>query len=58
VKLWDVRCMSSQADAAANSAARPIPIWNWDYRYMRFPGTGWDMAHPDDASIQTYKVGV
>jgi WD repeat-containing protein 23 len=54
VKLWDVRRMSDASAAAAKSKERPLPVWNWDYRYMRFPGKGWDMKHPDDASLQTY----
>ena len=54
VKLWDVRRMSDASAAAAKTKERPLPVWNWDYRYMRFPGTGWDMKHPDDASLQTY----
>ena len=54
VKLWDIRRMSDASAAAAKIRERPLPVWNWDYRYMRFPGTGWDMKHPDDASLQTY----
>ena len=55
VKLWDVRRMSDASAAAAKTNARPLPVWNWDYRYMRYPGQGWNIKHPDDASIQTYK---
>ena len=55
VKLWDVRRMSDADVASTRCRVRPLPVWNWDYRYMRYPGSGWNMAHPDDASIQTYK---
>ncbi|KAJ7559677.1 hypothetical protein O6H91_04G096100 [Diphasiastrum complanatum] len=53
LKLWDIRKMSS---GPPNRSKLPkIPTFNWDYRWMEYPGMNKDIRHPYDQSLMTYK---
>ncbi|CAI5474415.1 unnamed protein product [Closterium sp. Yama58-4] len=54
MKLWDIRVMM---DPAAYEDLPPprIPFFQWDYRWMDYPGRGMRVAHPNDQSLMTYR---
>ncbi|KAG0570671.1 hypothetical protein KC19_6G179300 [Ceratodon purpureus] len=53
IKLWDIRKMTSGPTPCKK--AKKIPSFNWDYRWMDYPGMGRDVRHPYDQSLMTYK---
>eukprot|EP00741_Cyanophora_paradoxa_P017851 tig00021035_g17240.t1 len=53
IKLWDIRRMY---DAGQHARMAPYPRrFNWDYRWMQYPGVGRTVVHPNDISLQTFK---
>ncbi|GJP40494.1 hypothetical protein CLOM_g171 [Closterium sp. NIES-68] len=54
MKLWDIRVMMDAA-AYEDLPAPRIPIFQWDYRWMDYPGRGMKLAHPNDQSLMTYR---
>ncbi|GBF87871.1 hypothetical protein Rsub_00583 [Raphidocelis subcapitata] len=52
-RLWDVRRMRSPQEARELPPfARPL---RFDYRWQPYPASGYEVAHPYDSSIQTYR---
>ncbi|CAI5959549.1 unnamed protein product [Closterium sp. NIES-64] len=54
MKLWDIRVMMDHADYEDLPPPR-IPFFQWDYRWMDYPGRGMRVAHPSDQSLMTYR---
>lgn len=56
-KLWDMRRMVSPSAARTQQteARRSLPAYEWDYRWMRWPGEGYQVNHPYDQSLHTYR---
>lgn len=48
VKLWDLRKMKPR------QKPRRKPV-DWDYRWMNYPAQGFEVTHPDDTSLMTYR---
>ena len=59
IKLWDLRAMHSESQAAAVSTHAGVKRYHWDYRWMEYPPFGKTelayQAHPHDTSIMTYR---
>ncbi|GAX82117.1 hypothetical protein CEUSTIGMA_g9545.t1 [Chlamydomonas eustigma] len=56
IKLWDLRCcMLSEQEAKTLSEGHGVPRFRWDYRWMQYPGFGYDVRHPQDKSIATFR---
>ncbi|CAD7702144.1 unnamed protein product [Ostreobium quekettii] len=54
IKLWDLRKSVTEETLARRTAPR-LPQFHWDYRWSKYPGEGFDIAHPDDSSLMTYR---
>ncbi|CAI7817994.1 unnamed protein product, partial [Closterium sp. NIES-54] len=54
MKLWDIRVMMDHA-AYEDLPPPRIPFFQWDYRWMDYPGRGMRVAHPSDQSLMTYR---
>uniref|UniRef100_A0A7S0WVH0 Uncharacterized protein n=1 Tax=Chlamydomonas leiostraca TaxID=1034604 RepID=A0A7S0WVH0_9CHLO len=56
-KLWDVRAALRTEEQVSELRRGPqrVPRFNWDYRWMAYPGQGLDVRHPHDKSLMTYR---
>ena len=55
IKLWDLRQSLVPDLVAQGYDSAPVPRFRWDYRWMEFPGRGYDIRHPHDQSIATFR---
>uniref|UniRef100_A0A7S3VU90 Anaphase-promoting complex subunit 4 WD40 domain-containing protein n=1 Tax=Dunaliella tertiolecta TaxID=3047 RepID=A0A7S3VU90_DUNTE len=55
IKLWDTRKSLRSERETAMLPREGIPQFNWDYRWMAYPARGYDVRHPHDASVMTYR---
>lgn len=54
IKLWDVRKLVSEK-TLAKKRIQGLPHFHWDYRWNQYPGEGFAIKHPHDASVMTYR---
>ncbi|CAI7933830.1 unnamed protein product [Closterium sp. NIES-54] len=48
--------MTTATSPSATTLPPPrIPFFQWDYRWMDYPGRGMRVAHPSDQSLMTYR---
>uniref|UniRef100_A0A061S995 WD repeat-containing protein 23 n=1 Tax=Tetraselmis sp. GSL018 TaxID=582737 RepID=A0A061S995_9CHLO len=55
IKLWDLRKMSPANQHNMERQPINLPLFHWDYRWMDYPGKGFDIRHPFDTSLFTYR---
>lgn len=54
VKCWDLRAsLVSWVEAKRERTRTDVPSFDWDYRWMDFPGDGMEIKHPRDRSLLT-----
>ncbi|KAK9796237.1 hypothetical protein WJX73_006957 [Symbiochloris irregularis] len=55
IKLWDLRkCHSEHRAQQLQEQGGVRCSYQWDYRWMNYPGRGLDVRHPMDCSVMTY----
>lgn len=57
LKLWDLRMSVSTQTAKVHEQERrsTLPTFTWDYRSMQYPADGYEVNHPHDQSMHTYR---
>ena len=56
VKCWDLRSsLVNWNEAKKERTKLDVPTFDWDYRWMEFPGDGMDIKHPRDRSVLTLR---
>eukprot|EP00798_Chlamydomonas_sp_ICE-L_P015435 gene15435-21521_t len=55
IKLWDLRSSMMSERQIQQLPKGPVPRFNWDYRWMRYPGTGYEVKHPHCRAITTFR---
>lgn len=56
IKSWDLRSsLISWNEAKIERTKVDVPSFDWDYRWMEFPGDGLNIKHPRDKSVSTYR---